>query len=80
MNPSQYNISMTSDFNPFSDYREGPSRHEPSVERELPLHDQDDDDDEIIPETQRQTQIGIYFIFIRYNFTCYNLYIRYNYL
>jgi hypothetical protein len=68
MNPSQYNISMTSDFNPFGDYREGPSRREPSVERELPIYGEDDDDVEIVPETQKQTQIGIYFIFIRYNF------------
>ena len=59
MNPSQYNISMTSEFDPFSDYREGPSRRESSVERELPLYGDDDDDDvEFVPETQPQTQIG----------------------
>ena len=70
MNPSQYNISMTSDFNPFGDYREGPSRREPSVERELPLYGDDDDDDvEFVPETQQQTQIGIYiFLYALFNF------------
>ena len=44
MNPSQYNITMTSEFDPFVDYREGPSGREPSVERELPLYGDDDDD------------------------------------
>ena len=61
MNPHQYNISRTSEFNPFSDYREGPSRREPSVERDLPIYD-DGEDDEIVPETQ----FGI--IYTRYFF------------
>lgn len=61
MNPSQYNITMTSEFDPFIDYREGPSRREPSVEREPPLYGDDDDDVQFVPETQPQTQIGINF-------------------
>ena len=74
MNSSEYNIAMTSDFNPFGDYREGPSRREPSVERELPLYGEDDDDDvEFVPETQQQTQIGIY-IFFLYTFFLYTLF------
>ena len=54
---------MKKEFNPFCDYREGPSRVEPSVERELPLYDDDDDDEEVefVPETQQQTQTGINF-------------------
>ena len=51
MNSSQYNISMTSDFDLFTDYREGPSRREPSVERQLPLYDYEDDDVDFVPET-----------------------------
>ena len=62
LNPSQYNVIMTNEFNPFCDYREGPSRVEPSVERELPLYDDDDDEEvEFVPETQQQTQTGINF-------------------
>ena len=63
LNPSQYNVMMTNEFNPFSDYREGPSRREPSVERELPLYDDDDDEVGFVPETQPQTQTGINFYF-----------------
>jgi hypothetical protein len=42
---------MTNEFDPFCDYREGLSHREPSVERELPLYGDDDDDDKVVPET-----------------------------
>ena len=60
MNPNEYNISMTSEFDPFGDYRDGPSRRDVDVERELPLYDDDEDEDvEFVPETQPQTHTGI---------------------
>ena len=57
MNPSNYNIAMISEFNPF-DYRDGPPRREQSVERELPIYDYDDDEDEFVPETQFPNALG----------------------
>ena len=58
MNPSNYNIAMTNEFNPFNDFRD-PPRREQSVERDLPLYDYDDDDeDEVVPETQFPNDIG----------------------
>ena len=58
LNPSHYNIAMTSEFNPFNDFRDGPPRREQSVERELPLYDYEDDEDEVVPETQFPNPIG----------------------
>jgi hypothetical protein len=55
---------MTSEFNPFNDFRDGPPRREQSVERELPLYDDEDDADEVIPETQFPSPIGIYIFLI----------------
>ena len=66
MNPNLYNIRMTSEFNPFIDYREGPSRREASVERELPLYDNEDDDIDFVPETQFPNAIGTSFFNNRY--------------
>ena len=63
MNPSQYMMSMTSDFDPFNDYHEGPSWREPSVERELPLYNYEDDDVEYVPEMQQENPIGILVFF-----------------
>ena len=73
MNPTQYNISMTNEFDPFVDYREGPSRREPSVERELPIYCDDDDEDvEFVPETQPQNQTGKnYFLYVLFFYTYY---------
>jgi hypothetical protein len=58
LNLSQYNVIMTNEFNPFCDYHEGPSRREPSVERELPLYDLDDDDEvEFVPKMVGTTML-----------------------
>ena len=69
MNLSQYNIAMTSEFNPFKDFRDGPSRRERSVEHELPLYDNKDDEIDYVPETQFPNTIGNLCIFLnRYTF------------
>ena len=66
MNPNLYNIAMTSEFTPFIDFRDGPPRHEASVERELPLYDNEDDDIDFVPETQFPKAIGTIFFNNRY--------------
>ena len=65
MNPSLYNITMTSEFNPFNDFRDGPPRLEPSVERELPLYDNEDAEIDFVPETQFLNPVGNLFIFFK---------------
>ena len=66
MNPSNYNISMTSEFDPFNDYRDGPSRREPSLERQLPIYDDEDEEIEYVPETQFPNPNGKSYIIITF--------------
>ena len=58
MNPANYNILMTNEFNPFNEYRDGRARREPSVERQLPIYDNEDDEIEFVPETQFTNTTG----------------------
>ena len=49
---------MTSEFDPFNDFRDGPSRRERNVERQLPLYNNEDDEIEYVPETQFPNTMG----------------------
>lgn len=79
MNPSQYNITMTSEFDQFIDYREGPSRREPSVERELLYMVTMTIMLSLFSKRNHKLKSVLIFNFIHYNFNCYN-FIRYNFI